>query len=103
VSLSNVLNAKAPSEKLTFIEASVVELFEKHRGHSFEIQVGIHELLGHGTGLLLAETKAGEYNFDIKNMPMSPITQKPVSTYYRLGQNWSNVFGGIASTYEECR
>ena len=66
-------------------------------------QVGIHELLGHGTGKLLQETAPGEYNFDIKNPPMNPVTSTPVETYYKLGQTYSSVFGAISSSYEECR
>jgi dipeptidyl-peptidase III len=67
------------------------------------VQVGIHELLGHGTGKLLQETSPGTYNFDPKNPPISPITEKPITTWYKPGQTWSSVFGSIASSYEECR
>lgn len=37
------------------------------------------------------------------NPPLSPITNKPTTTYYKPGQTWSSVFGSIASSYEECR
>jgi dipeptidyl-peptidase III len=68
-----------------------------------EIQVGIHELLGHGTGKLLQETSPGVYNFDKDSPPISPITKKPVTTWYKPGQTWGSVFGSIAASYEECR
>jgi dipeptidyl-peptidase-3 len=44
--LGNVLNAKAPGEKTTFISEKDLPLFEKYRGPAFEVQVGLHELLG---------------------------------------------------------
>ncbi|PGH08246.1 hypothetical protein AJ79_06032 [Helicocarpus griseus UAMH5409] len=103
VSLGNVLSAKAPNEPVPFIREQDLQLFRDYRDPAFEVQVGIHELLGHGTGKLLQETAPGEYNFDVTNPPISPITQKPISTWYKPGQTWSSVFGSIASSYEECR
>lgn len=103
VSLGNVLSAKAPKEPIPFIRDSDDEVYRSCRDPAFEVQVGIHELLGHGTGKLLQETSPGEYNFDPKSPPISPITNKPVTTWYKPGQTWSSVFGSIASSYEECR
>ncbi|EEQ28450.1 dipeptidyl-peptidase 3 [Microsporum canis CBS 113480] len=103
VSLGNVLSAKAPNEPVPFIRAQDLSLFREHRDAAFEVQVGIHELLGHGTGKLLQETSPGKYNFDVSNPPVSPIDGKPISTWYKPGQTWSSVFGSIASSYEECR
>jgi len=65
--------------------------------------VGLHELLGHGCGKLLQETKPGEYNFDIKNPPTNPLTNEAVKTWYKPGQTWGSAFGAIAASYEECR
>ncbi|THC96755.1 hypothetical protein EYZ11_003764 [Aspergillus tanneri] len=103
VSLGNVLAAKAPNEPVPFVTEKDLELYRKYRDPAFEVQVGIHELLGHGTGKLLQETAPGEYNFDVSNPPVSPVTNQPVSTWYKPGQTWSSVFGSIASSYEECR
>ncbi|CAL3963864.1 unnamed protein product [Diplocarpon coronariae] len=103
VSLGNVLSAKAPNEKIPFISEADLAIYQKYRDAAFEVQVGIHELLGHGTGKLLQETEPGKFNFDPKNPPISPITKKPVTTYYRPGQTWGSVFGSCASSYEECR
>lgn len=103
VSLSNVLNAKSKQEKVTFLTEEDVQLYEKYRGPAFEVQVGIHELLGHGSGKLLSENQDGSFNFDVKNPPTSPITHSPVNTYYKKGQTWGSVFGSIAGSYEECR
>lgn len=103
VSLGNVLSAKAPNEKITFLSSADAELYEKYRGPAFEVQVGIHELLGHGTGKLLGEFDDGTLNFDKANPPISPITGDPITTYYKRGQTWGSVFGAIAGSYEECR
>ncbi|KAL5352276.1 hypothetical protein ACLOAV_002223 [Pseudogymnoascus australis] len=89
VSLGNVLSAVAPKEKIPFIRPEDLELYEKYRGQAFEVQVGVHELLGHGTGKLLQETAPGEFNFD--------------QSYYKPGGTFGGVFGAIASSYEECR
>ena len=102
VSLGNVLNAKAPDEKIPFIKDSDMAIYQKYRDPSFEVQVGLHELTGHGCGKLLQETAPGEFNFDPKNPPVSPLTNKPVTTWYKPGQTWGSVFGGLAGAYEVC-
>ncbi|KAK9761668.1 hypothetical protein K7432_013265 [Basidiobolus ranarum] len=103
VSLGNILNAKAPSEKYPFLNENDRALFEKLKGPSFEVQVGLHELLGHGSGKLLAEQEPGKFNFDEKNPPISPVTKKPITSWYKPGQTWGSVFKNISSSYEECR
>ncbi|KAL2139338.1 hypothetical protein VTI28DRAFT_5326 [Corynascus sepedonium] len=103
VSLGNVLSAKAPNEKIPFIAESDLELYQKYRDAAFEVQVGLHELTGHGCGKLLQETSPGVYNFDVNNPPISPLTGKPITTWYKPGQTWGSVFGGVAGAYEECR
>lgn len=103
VSLGNVLSAKAPNEKTTFLLEKDVALYDALRGPAFEVQVGIHELLGHGTGKLLSENPDVTFNFDKANPPISPVTKKPVTTYYKKGETWGSVFGAMAGSYEECR
>ncbi|KAL2757529.1 hypothetical protein ACRALDRAFT_1028798 [Sodiomyces alcalophilus JCM 7366] len=103
VSLGNVLSAKAANEKIPFISEADLELYQKYREPAFEVQVGLHELTGHGCGKLLQETSPGVYNFDKENPPISPLTGKPVTTWYKPGQTWGSVFGSIAASYEECR
>lgn len=103
VSLGNVLSAKGPNEPIPFIRLEDLSVYQKNRDEAFEVQVGIHELLGHGSGKLLQETAPGEYNFDIKNPPVNPLTNKPCTTWYKPGQTWSSVFGSIASSMEENR
>jgi dipeptidyl-peptidase-3 len=97
-----VLNAQAPSEVITFLTNPDLDLFKKWRGPAFEVQVGIHELLGHGSGKLFEEVK-GHYNFDHADPPVNPLSGKPIESWYEGGQTYSSKFGSIASSYEECR
>lgn len=60
-------------------------------------------MLGHGSGKLLSETSPGQFNFDIKNPPVSPITGQPIKTWYKPGETWGSVFKSISNSYEECR
>lgn len=103
VSLGNVLSAKAPNEKIPFIKEADLEVYKKYRDPAFEVQVGLHELTGHGCGKLLQETSPGKFNFDKENPPISPLTDKPITTWYKPGETWGSVFGSIAGAYEECR
>ncbi|OAA44692.1 dipeptidyl peptidase III [Beauveria brongniartii RCEF 3172] len=103
VSLGNIMSATNPNEKIPFIKEVDLSLFKKYREPAFEVQVGLHELTGHGCGKLLQETAPGVFNFDNANPPISPVTKKPISTWYKPGETWGSVFGAIAASYEECR
>lgn len=103
VSLGNVMSAKAPDEKIPFIAEKDLEVYKRYREGAFEVQVGLHELTGHGCGKLLQETSPGTFNFDKENPPVSPLTGKPITTWYKPGQTWGSVFGSWAGSYEECR
>lgn len=102
VSLGNVLNAKSKKEHISFIADDIQDLYDGYRTEAFEVQVGIHELLGHGTGKLLMENDDKTFNFDKANPPIG-IDGRPVSTYYKPGETWGSVFGSVAGPYEECR
>jgi dipeptidyl-peptidase-3 len=65
--------------------------------------VGIHELLGHGSGKLCEQRKDGSYNFDMTRPPIDPFTKKPITSWYKSGETYSSKFGNFASSYEECR
>ncbi len=102
VSLGNVLAAGAGSnERVEFIRDDDQELFRKYRKEAFDVQVGLHELLGHGSGKLLSEESPGKFNFD--RSVVNPLTNAPVATWYQPGQTWNSVFGKISTSYEECR
>lgn len=103
VSLGNVLSAKPPNEKIPFIREEDMKLYQQCSDEAFEVQVGLHELLGHGCGKLLQETEPGKYNFDVQNPPISPVTGEKITTWYKPGETWGTVFGGMGPSYEECR
>lgn len=103
VSLGNILNSKSSNEPITFINHEKdFEVFNKYRNDSFEVQVGIHELLGHGSGKLLSQLDDGSFNFDNENPPLG-LDNKPIKTYYKKGEYWGSKFGSLAGAYEECR
>ncbi|KAG0129472.1 peptidase family M49-domain-containing protein [Tuber indicum] len=83
VSLGNILSARSPNEKITFHKPEDVALYSELQGPAFEVQVGVHELLG---------TSPGEFNFDHANPPINPITDEPMR---------GSMFGGLAASYEE--
>jgi len=40
------LSAKAPNEKIPFIQENDLGVYQKYRDAAFEVQVGLHELTG---------------------------------------------------------
>jgi len=97
VSLGNVLSASYGSTKRnTFVSDADNELLKKFKVPSFEVQVGLHELLGHGSGKLLY---SGKYPEGLIN----PLTGVPVSHSYGPGETYDSVFTSLGSSYEECR
>ncbi|XP_015229344.1 PREDICTED: dipeptidyl peptidase 3 [Cyprinodon variegatus] len=104
VSLGNVLAVAyaTQKEKLTFLEEKDKDLFIKWKGPSFEVQVGLHELLGHGSGKLFVQDDHGKFNFD-QSKVVNPETGEKVSSWYRGSETWDSKFSTIASSYEECR
>jgi dipeptidyl-peptidase-3 len=96
------MNTSSPTITFPFILESEVEDFRARRPLEFDISTAIHELLGHGSGLLLAETEPGVFNFDHANPPVSSVDGKPISSWYKMGQTFSSVFGRISGAYSEC-
>ena len=88
VSLGNVIGASYAVKNNPFISDSDNELFKKYKIPSFEVQVGLHELLGHGSGKLFYE---GNFPKDLTN----PLTGEPVHCCYGVGETYDSKFTTI--------
>eukprot|EP00747_Dinoflagellata_sp_TGD_P165708 gnl/TRDRNA2_/TRDRNA2_187394_c0_seq1.p1 gnl/TRDRNA2_/TRDRNA2_187394_c0~~gnl/TRDRNA2_/TRDRNA2_187394_c0_seq1.p1 ORF type:complete len:838 (-),score=237.02 gnl/TRDRNA2_/TRDRNA2_187394_c0_seq1:60-2573(-) len=99
VHLHNVLASRYSDKKdISFITAADQESFKERRTQAFEVQVGIHELLGHGSGKIL-----GKDDVQGKNIPDPLNPGKTITKFYPDGATWSSTFKALASAYEECR
>lgn len=102
VSLGNVIASSFKETNPNFLSPEDAKLIEKYAMSSFEVQVGLHELLGHGSGKLLQQNADGTLNFDPK-VTINPLTGKPVEKYYASNESYDSSFSSLSSTYEECR
>lgn len=93
VSLGNVINARLGSkttEPIRYVRDIDQDLYKNLSIRAYEVQVGLHELIGHGSGKLFyeADKRSGSDN---------------TVSHYLPNQTYNSVFGRLASTYEECR
>ncbi len=101
MNLGNVIQASYKADKkTTFVSQADHELLEKYRVPAFEVQVGLHELLGHGSGKLLQNIN-GTLNYPAGLI--NPVTGKPVDKHYEDGETYDSKFTSLGSAYEECR
>jgi dipeptidyl-peptidase-3 len=126
VSLGNVLAARDAKDRVTFVDDADQELVKTLLGRAFEMHVGLHELLGHGSGKQFREdastsdasspaaaptaaaatsaTTSTTFNFD-RASTAHPLREGAamVDSWYKPGQSWDSVFTDVSSAYEECR
>ena len=67
-------------ESPAFIDPSDESIFVTAEYDAFYIWVVLHELLDHGTSKLLTQYSADSYNFDRENLPLNPLTGKPIAS-----------------------
>merc|ERR1719278_639453 len=102
VNLGNVIASAYKSDKKSpFVSLEDHELLEKFRVKSFEVQVGLHELLGHGSGKLLRKEANGSLNYDTGLL--NPLDSQPITKFYEQGETYDSKFTSLGSAYEECR
>jgi dipeptidyl-peptidase-3 len=103
VSLGNVLAASysVGDKPVSFLRQADQATFKARKAEAFEVQVGIHELLGHGSGKLFFQ---GTPDIQALEGVLHPVTGEPITgPFYSKGATWDSTFGKIASSYEECR
>merc|ERR1719491_2784501 len=107
VSLGNVLQASygvAPDTRVIFVSENDQDNFKTYKATAFEVQVGIHELLGHGSGKLYHQDTTAVEQLRASNVKHPLTGECPIEgPFYKKGATWNSTFGKIAPTYEECR
>ncbi|XP_066244886.1 dipeptidyl peptidase 3 [Euwallacea similis] len=101
VSLGNVIPANFQQSQTPFLTKEDADLLQKWRVCAFELQVGLHELLGHGSGKLFRREADGSANY--ASSLIDPFTGQPPSSWYEPGDTYDSLFGPLSSSYEECR
>lgn len=100
-SLANILKANFQDPTVQFVRSEDRDIYVSTVGHSFDIQVGLHELLGHGSGKLFMRDENGCFNFPKSVRDL--LTGGDITHWYEPGETWDSKFSSVASAFEECR
>ncbi|KAF2072217.1 hypothetical protein CYY_006462 [Polysphondylium violaceum] len=103
VSLGNVLAARK-KQKENFLRDEDQDLYSELFSHAFEVQVALHELLGHGSGKLVQVDANGKLNIDPETINV--VTGKkidPQTEAYKVGETYDSKFENVGSMIEENR
>ncbi|MGL4948242.1 MAG: dipeptidyl-peptidase 3 family protein, partial [Mycoplasma sp.] len=101
ISLSNAYPSFKP-ENWIFCWENDKTILSKHALQAMTVMVGLHELLGHGSGKLLRKNENGEFNFDHEKL-INPLTNKVVDQYYEGSSTYEQKFMDLGRSMEECR
>ena len=97
VYLDNAIGTPKMSSMQFATEEQAKTICENVKG-VFEIHVGCHELLGHGSGTLLYRKEDGS-----SHKFTDPINKEEFESCYEKEDTWNTKFGDISCSYEECR
>ncbi|CAH8828990.1 unnamed protein product [Trichobilharzia szidati] len=102
VSLDNVLSVRLEDPKPEFLRNEDKQMYVEHAESSFELQVGLHELMGYDSGKLFRRDCYGKRNFHTKTTEYV-INGGPVKGWCEPGETYDSKFPNLPSAIDKCR
>jgi dipeptidyl-peptidase-3 len=98
------MSAEADPKRVSpFVHPDEAERFWAAKYPAYYWWVVLHELLGHGTSKMMTQISENDFNFDVRNPPLDPLSGQPITSWYKPGETWTGQFGDLATTVDECR